>query len=269
VSTGLFGRVVQVVDVSDPAAPRKAGKVTLPGNVTYFHPLPDDRALLIGARSDQVGSGDNRRSREWVQAHLLDVADPDAPQVVSTWERPWSADAVGSDHHAFTYWPDRNLAMWGVQNTDWDNEDAPNHAVVLSTEGGVNEVAVPVVNKPNEVPAPCPEVPITDPDLQDMVGPRSKVLRCGDAATQEVEWPRWQCYRVDEMTAAQYAPGDEGAFFMCSPTGPPTASRVLVVNGTPILYTDQTLERLDPQSFASTQIAYHPTGYGMFEFAGY
>ncbi|MBX3313220.1 MAG: beta-propeller domain-containing protein [Actinobacteria bacterium] len=264
VSTGLFGRVVQVVDVSDPTAPRKAGNVTLPGDVTYFHPLPDDRALLVGRRSDTVGSGDEKRSRSWVQAHLLDVSDPDAPQVVSTWERPWSADQVGSDHHAFTYWPDRNLAMWGIQDTQWEGSgEAPaNHAVVVGTEGSVSEVAVPVANKPNEVPAPCPEVPITDPELQDMVGRNGKVLHCGDAGTKTVEWPRWQCYKVDEGTVARYAPDDTGGtYFMCNPAGQPVVSRVLVVGGTPILYTDQTLEALDPQSFASTRIAYHPSAY--------
>jgi hypothetical protein len=35
---------------------------------------------------------------------------------------------------------------------------------------------------------------------------------------------------------------------------------VLVVSGSPILLTDQTLEALDPQTLASTAIAYHPTG---------
>ena len=129
----------------------------------------------------------------------------------------------------------------------------------------MSEVAVPVANKPNEVPPPCPEVAVTDPELQQMVGSRNKVLRCGEAATQRIDWPRWQCSRVDEFTAARYAPEDGGSFFLCNPAGQPVVSRVLVVNGTPIILTDQTLERLDPQTFASTQIAYHPSGYsGMY-----
>ena len=37
------------------------------------------RALVIGTRYDQVGSGDDERTRGWVHAHLLDVGDPDAP----------------------------------------------------------------------------------------------------------------------------------------------------------------------------------------------
>jgi hypothetical protein len=31
------------------------------------------------------------------------------------------------------------------------------------------------------------------------------------------------------------------------------------VDGRPVLLTDQTLEALDPKTFASTQIAYHPS----------
>jgi hypothetical protein len=87
------------------------------------------------------------------------------------------------------------------------------------------------------------------------------VLRCADKATEEVEWPRYQCYEIDSGMIARFAPGqqDEAAFFLCSPAPPPTVSRVLVVDGTPILLTDQTLEALDPGSFTSTAVAYHPT----------
>ena len=40
----------------------------------------------------------------------------------------------------------------------------------------------------------------------------------------------------------------------CDSTGPPSVQRVLVVDGAPWLYTSESLERLDPQSFASTAI---------------
>ena len=263
VSTGLFGRTVQVVDVTDPAAPRKAGNVTLEGDVGYFHPLPDDRALLVGSRTDQVGSGDDERTRQWVQVHLLDVSDPDAPAVVSTWERPWSADQVSGDHHAFTYWPERNLAMWGVYDTQYEGrgEQPLNAAVVLGTDGSVSEVAVPVANKPNAVPPPCPEVEVTDPEIRTQLGRNSRLLRCEDPNTPAVEWPRYGCYRVDDEMAELYAPGQGGRFFVCTEVGPPSVSRVLVVGGTPMLFTDQTIEALDPQTFESKVIAYHPSGY--------
>lgn len=262
VSTGLFGRQVRIVDVSDPAAPRKAGQVTVPGPIGYFHPLPEDRALLVGSRTDEVGSGNNRRTRPWVQAHLLDVSDPDAPRIVSSWERPWSVDQVGSDHHSFTFWAERDLAMWGIQNAEatFDGAGPPNHATALRIGAEVTEVAVPVASKPNETTPPCPEVAVTDPEVRDMVGPNGRVLRCDDGGTGRVDWPRHQCSRIDRGTVARAAPdAPDGDYVICHPAPQPTVSRVLVVDGRPILLTDQTLEALDPETLASTLIAYHPS----------
>lgn len=267
VSTGLFGQQVRVVDVSDPDAPRRAGEVTVPGPIGYFHPLTENRSLLIGSRFDEVGSGNERRTRSWVQAHLLDTANPDAPQIVSTWERPWSADQVGSDHHAFTYWPERGLAMWGIQETEatFDGAGPPNHAAVLSVDGVLTEIAIPVVSKPNEVPPPCAEVAVTQDQRRALVGPDGRLLRCDDGGTGRIDWPRYQCHRIDRGTVARSVPGaPDGDYVICSPAPQPTVSRVLVVDGRPILLTDQTLEALDPESFESTQIAYHPTEPGHF-----
>jgi hypothetical protein len=262
VSTGLFGTQVRVVDTSDPAAPRTAGSVTVPGPIGYFHPLPENRSLLIGSRSDEVGSGNERRTRSWVQAHLLDVANPDAPQIVSTWERPWSADQVGTDHHAFTFWAERGLAMWGVQDVQdrTDGTQPPNHAAVLQVGAGVDEVAVPVANKPNEAPPPCPEVAVSGVEVRNMIGTDGRVLRCDAGRTSRVEWPRYACNHIDRGIVARLVPdAPDGDYVACSPAPPPWVSRVLVVDGRPILLTDQTLEALDPATFASVQVAYHPT----------
>ena len=261
ISTGFFGREIHVLDVTDPAAPRRAGQVPVATTVGYFHPLPEHQALVIGSRHDQVGEGNNRRSRSWVEVQLLDIADPDAPQVLAGWERPWVADNVGGDHHAFTYWPSRKLALWGLQNTEWHRNGGqdPNHALVLGVDGGLDEVAVPVANKPDEAPAPCPRVEVPDPEAQRMIGPDGIVLRC-DRGTQEIEWPRYDCQRVDASLVARFAPGeqDQASFFWCSPAAHPHVSRVLVVDGVPILYTDQTLETLDPTTFASASVTFHP-----------
>ncbi|MCD9624193.1 beta-propeller domain-containing protein [Rhabdothermincola salaria] len=262
VSTGVFGQEVRVVDVSDPSAPRKAGEITVPGPIGYFHPLPEDRALLVGSRTDEVGAGDDIQWRSWVQAHLLDVSDADAPQIVSTWERPWSVDQIGADHHAFTFWPERDLALWGLRDTQitFDETGPPNHAAVLRVHGEVSEVAVPVANEPNETPPPCPEVAVTEPEMRAMIGPDSRVLRCDDGGTGRVDWPRHQCHRVDPGTVARFVPdAQDGEYVICNPAPQPAVSRVLVVDGRPILLTDQTLEALDPETFASTQVAYHPS----------
>jgi hypothetical protein len=92
-----------------------------------------------------------------------------------------------------------------------------------------------------------------------MVGPEGVVLRCDGADVVEVAWPRYQCHRVDDATVARFAPGQEAgaSHLLCSPAPPPAVSRVLVVAGTPLLLTDQTLEALDPETFRSTSVAYH------------
>lgn len=263
VSTGVFGREeVHVIDVTRPAAPRRAGRVALPGSVGYFHPLPDHRALVVSSRHDQVGEAPHQQDRSWVQASLLDVADPDAPRVLTTWERPWVADDLAADHHAFSWWPQRSLAMWGLHDTRGMPGDAnPNHAVVLDAGTGLAEVALPEAGKPGAAPAPCPAVDVTDPEARAMVGAGGVVLRCGDRTATRVDWPRYVCSRVDAGMVARFAPGekDRAAYFLCSPAGPPRVARVLVVSGTPILYTDQTMEALDPTTFRSTAVAYHPT----------
>ncbi len=152
--------------------------------------------------------------------------------------------------------------MWGIQDTQaiFDGTGPPNHAAVLQVGGDVTEVAAPVANKPNEVPPPCPEVPVTEPELQDVVGPNGRVLRCDDGGTGRIDWPRYSCYRVDPDTVARFVPdAPDDDYVLCNPAPQPTVSRVLVVDGRPVLLTDQTLEALDPKTFASTQIAYHPS----------
>jgi hypothetical protein len=261
ISTGSLGREVDVIDVSEPSAPRRAGTVTLHSIVGYFHPLPGQRALLVGSRFDEVGEGRHRQTRTWVRADLLDVSNADAPTIISTWERPWSADEVGSDHHAFTYWPERKLAMWGVQNTEIGTPGG-NHATVLGTDGQVTEVALPTANKPNETPPPCPVAEVTNPEAKKLIGPGGVVLGCADKSLKEIDWPRYQCSLVPDSTVAQYEPDQAGkaAVFLCSPAPWPTVSRVLVVAGRPMLLTDQTLEVLDPTTFRSVSITYHPSG---------
>lgn len=276
VSTGVFDQRVVVIDVADPAAPRRAGSVTLAGTVAYLHPLPDGEALAIGARYDEVGEGFDRQSRSWVEVQLLDVSDADAPVVVGTWQRPWVSDSLGWDHRAFTWWPERRLAMWGLRSTGPGFTDLVNEAAVLSVDGAVTEVALPQASRPPEVPAPCPVVDVTDPEAQSLVGTGGVVLRCEPGADGvpgldgtgggiyggAIDWPGYQCYPVDEFTVSRFVPDDDGGgvYLVCSPAPNPVVGRVLVVAGVPILYTDQTLEALDPASFASTAIAYHPSG---------
>lgn len=260
VAAGAWGKEVSVIDVSNPAKPRRAGNVMLAGSTGYFHPLADHRALLIESRSDTVPGEHGPISRSWVRAELLDVANPDKPSIVGSWERPWSQDQVESDHHAFTYWPKRNLAMWGIGDTQW-NTDGPNHAVVLDVTSGAVQRALPEAQEPPVMPAPCAIVPIPSAEIEQMLGPDSQVLGCAKGQRGELEWSRHVCYAIPASMVRQYAPdqAEKATYYRCEPAGPPFVSRVLVVNGTPILLTDQTLERLDPSTFTSTRVVFHPT----------
>ena len=97
-----------------------------------------------------------------------------------------------------------------------------------------------------------------------MVGPNGVVLGCADTTRKAVDWPRYTCNNIGHGIIAQFAPDQQGkgSFFLCAPAPQPTVARVLVVAGRPILFTDQTLEALDPTTFQSTAIAYHLTGWG-------
>ncbi len=269
VAAGTWGRDVTVIDVSDPAKPQRAGSVTLSGATSYFHPLPKQRALLIGSRSDEVPGPNGPVSRAWVRAELLDVSNADKPVVAGSWEMPWSQDEVGSDHHAFTYWPTKKLAMWGIGDTQW-NSDNPNHAVVLNVERGVSQKALPVASKPPVMPAPCATVPIPSGPATQMLGPDAIVLGCANDTPDDLEWSRHECSPIGDDLVRQYAPDKAGKakYFRCSPAEQPRVSRVLVANGAPILLTDQTLERLDPSTFASTKIVFHPSRRGYYPMEG-
>lgn len=263
VATGSLGQDVQVIDVTKVTAPRRAGEITLGGTTDYFHPLPDHRALVVGTRMDRVPGPNGPTPREWARAELLDVSNPDSPRSLGTWEEPWSGEQVGQDHHAFTFWPERNLAMWGVSDTrpfDSIDDAQPNHAVVLDVTKGLERVGWPEASKPPETPAPCPVVQVPA-EAQDMVGPGSIVLGCADSSKTEIEWPRYSCYQISDDMIGRYAPDQrgKGAYFVCSLAPQPQVARVLVVKGVPILMTDQTLQALDPTTFAPVKVVYHPS----------
>lgn len=267
-----------VIDVANPAAPRRAGTLLLEGAVDYFHPLPDSRALAVGSRSDWVGEGEDRQVRTWVEVQLVDLGAADLPAVIDSWERPWSSDDLAGDHRAFTWWPDRNLAMWGLRTTGpgYGYDQFVNAAVVLEATGRLEAVAVPSVSPAPEVAPPCPVFEPTNPDWQQYTSGQV-VLRCtrdalvgGDdriGTTGTVDWPRHRCFAVSAFSVVGGDPtrldleAGEEVFLSCSLRPNPVVSRVLVVAGIPILYTDQTLEALDPSTFTSTAVAYHPSSW--------
>jgi uncharacterized secreted protein with C-terminal beta-propeller domain len=78
-----------VLDLSNPAAPRKAGELKIPGYSSYLHPLEGNLMLGIGKEDNQV------------KLSLFDVSSPDDPKEVSKYvlDEYWSESL--NNHHAF------------------------------------------------------------------------------------------------------------------------------------------------------------------------
>jgi len=108
-----------VIDLKNPAAPRVAGELKIPGFSSYIHPLDAGHLLTIGRDANDQGQIGG------MKLEIFDVRDPSAPKSVKTavlgdsWNT-WS-DAQW-DHKAFTYFPARGLLGIPVSGWDTDNE---------------------------------------------------------------------------------------------------------------------------------------------------
>ena len=101
------------VDLSDPAAPEVTGELKIPGYSAYLHPVGEGRLLGIGQAGTMTGT------LTGAQASLFDVADAADPERLAT--LALSRDGYGSasaewDHHAFTFSPERSLAVVPVES---------------------------------------------------------------------------------------------------------------------------------------------------------
>ncbi len=89
---------LQVYDLTDPAAPRLAGTVTLPGEVWNILPAPGSRLFALGNDYERNGYGNP------VSLKYLDVTDPAAPQLLGTSEfgAGWAWTPAAGTFKAFT-----------------------------------------------------------------------------------------------------------------------------------------------------------------------
>lgn len=96
------------LDLSDPANPRKAGELEVPGFSTYIHPIDHNTILAIGQNTDNWG----------IDLSIFDVSDFANPTLVAR-------ESVGSDsysdaqynHKAFNYFS--TLKMLSIPVTMW------------------------------------------------------------------------------------------------------------------------------------------------------
>jgi hypothetical protein len=100
-----------VIDLADPADPRIAGELQIPGYSDYLHPIGEEWLLGVGkdALADTVSSwGDGRGAwYQGVKIALFNVADASQPKEVSSVVigRRGTQSAALADHHAFSFLP--------------------------------------------------------------------------------------------------------------------------------------------------------------------
>jgi hypothetical protein len=97
---------LHVIDLSDAAKPRLLGELKIPGYSAYLHPVGD--GLLLGVGQDV----DEETSRQLgTQLSLFDVSDPAKPTRIDQVRVDNASTPIEWDHHAFTWWEARRLAI--------------------------------------------------------------------------------------------------------------------------------------------------------------
>jgi Beta propeller domain len=147
------------LDLADPAAPRVAGELEIPGYSAYLHPVADGWLLGVG----QDATEDGRTTG--TQVSLFDVRDPAAPTRVAQVAFPGAGSAAESDHRAFLWWADAGLAA--IPLSTWMPEcfdglvglTVDTEAATLAERGRVSHPGEPcgfAIDRPVPLPEPVP-----------------------------------------------------------------------------------------------------------------
>jgi uncharacterized secreted protein with C-terminal beta-propeller domain len=115
------------IDLSDPAQPKVAGALKLPGFSTYIQPIDRDHVLTFGKGGPNGWDGPP-------QISLFNIHDLQRPTLIDqayVGTRTWSEDAW-KDHHAVAYFPEYNVLAIPSNRTEYNYTNRPN--VPWSTE---------------------------------------------------------------------------------------------------------------------------------------
>jgi uncharacterized secreted protein with C-terminal beta-propeller domain len=100
---------LHVVDLSNPREPRLRGELKIPGYSAYLHPVGEGLLLGVGRDADLEGRPLG------VSVSLFDVNDPAAPKRLDVERLNDTYTQVEYDHHAFTWWEPKQLALFPVE----------------------------------------------------------------------------------------------------------------------------------------------------------
>lgn len=110
-----------VIDLSNPAAPRKVGELKIPGFSSYIHPLDATHLLTIGTYIPEPPATQWTRH---LQLQIFDVSDPTQPRQTHTAlvGEAWGWSEAQWDHKAFNYFAARGTLA--IPFADWYQDEA-------------------------------------------------------------------------------------------------------------------------------------------------
>jgi uncharacterized secreted protein with C-terminal beta-propeller domain len=144
------------IDLSNPAQPKVAGELKIPGFSSYLHPVGEGKLLGIGRDADETG-----RIRG-LQVSLFDVSDiynprREAQYLITSDVKPpdgqvlWPG-STGSiaehDHHAFSYFPEQGILAIPVHDWGWYNGHSRLELIKVGGSAGLSRAGKIVHTSP-------------------------------------------------------------------------------------------------------------------------
>ncbi|MBG0813567.1 beta-propeller domain-containing protein [Planomonospora sp. ID82291] len=155
-----------VLDLRDPAAPRKTGELKITGYSAYLHPAGDGRLIGIGQEASERGR------TLGTQVSLFDVRDPANPRRLAQFFQKDSGSEAEWDPHAFLYWAPTGTAVLPLST--WTGTEQTNGAALVLTVGDAAVTRAGTVVHPAPKPVENTRIAPYDPGIR-----RSVVI--GDA----------------------------------------------------------------------------------------
>ena len=133
-----------VLDLTNPAAPRAVGELTLTGFSDYLHDVGNGRVLGVGQEANTAGRVAG------LQLSLFDVRNPAKPQRTGHLVRTDAPGESQFDPHSFLYWAPTGLVVVPVQS--WDPSESGK--VLVARVSGDQLVGVGLLANPRATAAP-------------------------------------------------------------------------------------------------------------------